>query len=79
MKKVFDERPMMAYWRPRNLRDDLVRSKFERQSNAVKEWEYVANRAAKSANSWMKHIFVVNFSFNYDSAGVVYLILPNKI
>ena len=33
MKNVFEEKPMVAYRRPRNSKDEIVRSKFKRVNN----------------------------------------------
>lgn len=82
MKKVFVERPMVAYRRPRNLKDDLVRSKVKRQNNT----DNGMRKCGKSRCQICKFVdegctfegqgrtFIINFVFDCDSAGVIYLI-----
>ena len=83
MKKVFVEILMVAYRRPPNLKDCLVRSKVKRENNNAKSMR----KCGKSRCQICKFVdvsctfdgedrtFVNNISYDCDSAGVIYLIL----
>ena len=83
MKDLFKEKPIVAFRRPRNLKDELVRSKLKRENNIVKGMY----KCGKSRCQICKYVdegctfegcnrmYNINFSFDCDSVGVVYQIL----
>ena len=84
MKQIFTEPPQVSFRRPKNLKDELVRSKVgNRQSNkggminCSKTRCQICNfvEEGKSfTDSLGNRKYVINYEFDCDSNGVVYLI-----
>ena len=86
MKKVFGENPTVAFRRPKNLRDELVRSEL----NKVRDKMGGIKKCGKSPFKICTFVeegtefegnnkkYLINFAFNCDSEGVIYLILCKK-
>ena len=82
MKKVFEEKPVVAYRRPRYIKDEIVRSKVKRVNNDNKGMR----KCDKSRCQICKYLkedckfnegsrkFYINFAFDCDSKGEIYLI-----
>ena len=82
MKNVFEEKSMVAYRRPRNIKDEIVRSKVKRVNNDNKGMR----KCGKSRCQICKYVkegcefnedsrkFYINFASDCDSEGVIYLI-----
>ena len=85
MKKVFGERSMVTYRRPKTLQDELVRAKLKGESNESRGMKkrgkrcqicnYVEEGCIFEERGRSYH---VNFSFDCDSLGVIYLIRCRK-
>ena len=81
MKNVFRENPIVTCRRPRNLRDELVRSTL----NKVRDKMEGMKKCGISRRKILTFVeggrefegnnkkYLINFSFNYDSEGVIYL------
>ena len=76
---------MVDFRRPRNLKDAMVRSKVKRENNLDKGMK----KCGKSRCQICKFVkegctfgengsFVINFAFDCDSKGVIYLIVCKK-
>ena len=86
MKKVFGEKPIVSFRRPRNLKDELVTAKLrdERVINVgmkkCGKSRCKVCRFVEEGRDFEGHgnEFKTNYSFNCDSEGMVYLISCSK-
>ena len=64
----------MAFRRPRNLKDAMVRSKIKRENN-LQIYKFVKEGCTFDGEN---RYFVMNFTFDCDSKGVIYQIICKK-
>ena len=86
MRVIFHDIPMVAYRRPHNLRDDLVKSKLKRyreESRGMRKCGKTCCQICKLVKEGdkfydEKQTYHINYSFDCNSKGVVYLIKCKK-
>ena len=86
MRETFRDKPMMAFRRPRNLRDELVKSRLKRHREENRDRRKCGKthcQICKLINEGDKfydkgRTYHINYSFDCDSRGVVYLIKCKK-
>ena len=81
MKKVFPDKPMVAYRRPPNLKYELVRAKVRRENDdekGMKKYGKPCCQICGFVDEGCKfqggRTYFVNFPFHCDSSGVVYIL-----
>ena len=83
-REVFPETPVTAFRRCKNLKDLLVRARLATNNNGVERgWSRCEKSRCKvcksmsESDSFYSHVtrkeYKINFSFNCDSSGAVYL------
>ena len=87
LSKIIPKEPMICYRRPKNLKDHLVRAKLRRMDEVVVGTFKCEGKKCKVCDSVVGNtfrtsvsgrIFHINYLFNCDSSGVVYLITCKK-
>ena len=86
MRKVFGEKPMVAFRGPRNLKDAMVRAKVKRENNLDRGMKKCGKSRCQickfvkegCASDGENSFFVINLTFDCDSKGVIYLIVCKK-
>ena len=82
-KKIFkDKKPLISFRRPRNLADNLVRSKIKTFSDKGKGMKKCGKARCQICNCVEeteklvhgKHDYWINYSFDCDSEGVIYVL-----
>ena len=82
MKETFPEKPLTAYRRPKNLKNELVRSMIKDRGSKNQGKKKCAKKPCQIRTFVDEgdqfehggHKFYINHSFDCDSRGVVYLI-----
>ena len=86
MRDVFGSRPIVSYKRPKNLKDSLVRSKVKKarevsvgMSKCNKSRCQICNYVDEAKEFLEGKVkYYINYNFDCDSAGVIYLIYCRK-
>ena len=86
MKETFRDKPMVAFRTPRNLRDDLVKSRLKRLREENKGMRKCGKTRCQFCNLVKEgdkfydkgRTYHINYSSDCDSGGVVYLIKCKK-
>ena len=84
IRETFRDKPMVAFRRPRNLRDDLVKSRFKRHreenrgTRKCRKTRQIFKLVKEGDKFYDKGRTYINYSFDCDSGGVVYLIKCKK-
>ena len=81
MKNIFPDKLRVPYRRPRNLKYELVRAKVKRENDSEKgvkksgKLRFQICRFVDEGCMFLgKPTYFINFPFNYDSSGVVYIL-----
>ena len=79
MKKVFPDKPMVAYRKPRNLKDKLVRAKVRKENDEEKDMKkygkprcQICGFVDEGCTFQGGCTYIINFPFNCDSSGTLY-------
>ena len=83
MRRIFREKPVVAFRRPRNLRDSIVRSKVKRMNSSNRGMKKFRKsrcqicRFVEERNAFEgeHRSYRINFTFGCDSKEVIYLII----
>ena len=86
MKNIFEENPVVAYRRPRYIKDEIILSKVKRvninnkgmrkgRQSRCQIFKYLKEGCEFNEGSGK---FYINFAFDCDSEGEIYLILCAK-
>ena len=87
MKNVFEVRPLISYRRPRNLKDELVRSRLKKGEGGYSKGMKRCGKTRCQICDFVdegnifgpsNHTYYINFTFDCDSEGIVYLIICKK-
>ena len=88
MKEIFGDKPMVAYRRPKNLKDVLVRAKLKGEDSDLRDKGMKKCGKSRCQISTYVHegcnfagagnAYFINYSFDCDSVGVIYLITCKK-
>ena len=86
IRSIFEEKPMTVYRRPKNLKDNLVRSKLMGEDSGDKGMRKCDKSHCQICNFVEEgstfcrngHIFYMNYLFDCDWAGMIYLIMCKK-
>ena len=86
MKNLFGENPIVAFRRPRNLTDELVRSKLNKLRDKIESMKKCGKSRCKICTfveegrefGRNNKKYLINLSFNCNSEGVIYLISSKK-
>ena len=88
--KIFNEKPEKVYRRPRNLRDSLVRARvrmgnirdkgMRKCGKSLRQiWgKIVLGEEGSCFGDCRGHMYYINFSFDCDSTGVIYLLTCDR-
>ena len=87
MRSIFGEKMIIVYRRPKNLKDNLVRSKLKGEGSGDKGMRKCGKSRCQICNFVEEgstfcrngRIFYINYLFDFDSAGVIYLIMYDHL